>query len=90
MHSILIVDDDFQLRNLLKEALGQFNYSVLTAGDGSRALKILNEVKIDFMIIDIIMPEKDGLEIIPEIRKKFPDIKIMAYSGGMEGLNPFC
>lgn len=80
---ILIVDDDDLVRETICEVVSGFNYDVTEAGSGAEALKKLDGGRLpDLVITDIIMPGKSGLEIIAEIRKNFPAVKIIAISGG--------
>jgi two-component system, chemotaxis family, chemotaxis protein CheY len=85
--TILIVDDDFQLRNLLETTFSEQDLIVLTAPNGAKALKILSQVSVNLVIVDMIMPEKDGIETISFISENYPGIKIIAVSGGSITLN---
>ena len=82
MARILVIDDDVQIRTLLKEILQQEGYEVVDAPDGLEGVRLYREDPADLVITDIIMPEKEGLEIIRELRTDFPEVKIMAISGG--------
>jgi len=79
---ILIVDDDDMLRSYVKELLKLNNYIVSEAADGKEGLREFKENTPDLVITDIIMPDKEGLEIILEMKKKRPEVKIIAISGG--------
>ena len=79
---ILIVDDDDQFRGMLRQTIEKIGFNVLEAVDGEEGLKIISGRSVDIVITDIIMPRKEGLETILEIRRKFPAIKIIAMSGG--------
>ena len=57
-------------------------YATLQAEDGVQAPKVIAEQPVDVVITDLLMPERDGLEFITEIRKKYPDLRIIAMSGG--------
>ena len=57
-------------------------HTVTVAEDGIQAPKILESQPIDVVITDLLMPERDGLEFITEVRKKYPKVKIIAMSGG--------
>lgn len=83
MKQILIIDDEYQVREMLRQLLERENYSVLLAANGDEAIKIIRENSVDLVITDIIMPEKEGLETILEIVKGYKDIQIIAISGGM-------
>jgi len=80
--SILVVDDEPGIRDLLSLMLEAAGYTVTTAEDGIQAPKVLASQAIDIVITDLLMPERDGLEFITEVRKKFPAVKIIAMSGG--------
>ena len=83
--NILVIDDESQIRNLLSEMLKKAGYSVIVAEDGKEGIKLYLENSIDLVITDIIMPDKEGLEIIRELKRNYPDVKIIAMSGGGAG-----
>jgi CheY-like chemotaxis protein len=80
--SILVVDDEPGIRELLCLMLEAAGHTVFSAEDGISAPKVLAAKPIDVVITDLLMPERDGLEFITEVRKKYPAIKIIAMSGG--------
>jgi CheY-like chemotaxis protein len=80
--SILIVDDEPGIRELLSMILESAGHSVVVAEDGMEAPKVMASRQIDVVITDLLMPERDGLEFITEIRSKHPTVKIVAMSGG--------
>jgi CheY-like chemotaxis protein len=80
--SILVVDDEPGIRELLCLMLEAAGHNVVAAEDGIQAPKVLAAQPIQVVITDLLMPERDGLEFIAEIRKKFPAVKIIAMSGG--------
>jgi DNA-binding response OmpR family regulator len=82
MIRILVIDDDINIREMLKECLERAEYEVLVASDGKAALTLHSANPVDLIITDIVMPEKDGLEIIMEFRRRFPAVKVIAISGG--------
>ncbi len=82
MSQILVIDDEQQVRTLLKKIVEKQGYGVLLASDGKEGMDILKEHPVSLVITDIIMPEKEGLEIITEIKQQYNDIKIIAISGG--------
>ncbi|MET1255149.1 response regulator [Aliikangiella maris] len=82
MALVMIVDDDPQMLRLLTDVVELDNHDVLLAQDGALALEYFEFHAPDLMITDILMPNKEGLELISEIREKFPGVKIIAYSGG--------
>ena len=77
---VLIVDDDDKLRKLLKEYLGGYGYQVRTLSDGSGVLQKLQEDSSDIVILDVMMPKKNGLEVLQDIRResKVPVIMLTA------------
>jgi CheY-like chemotaxis protein len=80
---ILVIDDDDFVRETICEVVEGFNYHVTQARNGVEAMKALNgDGPPALVITDIIMPGKSGLEIITEIRKAFPGVRIIAISGG--------
>ncbi|MDY0361267.1 MAG: response regulator [Desulforegulaceae bacterium] len=79
---ILIIEDDSDLRQVLKIMLEQENYIVSQAENGLSGLKKFKNDSFDLVITDIIMPEKEGLETIFELKKINPSVKIIAISGG--------
>lgn len=85
--TILIVDDDPQIRKLLGAILKRDGYGIITAPDGRQALRELDNQAVDLVITDLIMPGKEGIETIMEMRKKIPGMPIIAISGGGK-LNP--
>ncbi len=81
--TILVIDDEDQVRNMLKKLLETAGYAVLDAANGKIGLELYrNHDSIDLVITDIIMPEKEGIETIRELKTDYPDVKIMAMSGG--------
>ena len=82
MALVLIVDDDPQMLRLLTDVVELDNHDVLLAQDGEMAMKYFGHQTPDLIITDILMPNKEGLELISEIREKYPKLKIIAYSGG--------
>jgi len=82
MAQILIIDDEDQVRALFRRALEQAGHEVVTAPDGNAGCKLYRQHPSDMVICDIIMPDKDGLETIIDLRRTFPTVKIIAISGG--------
>ena len=79
---VLIVDDDEKLRRLLREYLGDYGFQVVALADGSSVLEIIRTETPDIVILDIMLPEKDGLEILKEIRTGFSIPVIMLTAKG--------
>ncbi|HDL64726.1 MAG TPA: response regulator [Proteobacteria bacterium] len=82
MKNILVLDDNEDIRRLLSVMLSVEGYTVYDAEATDKALEIIHDTHIDLIITDLIMPDKDGLEVIIELRRNFPDIKIIAVSAG--------
>lgn len=82
MATVLVIDDNPDVRDLLSEALEVAGYQVEVASDGGAGLRRLAERRFDLVITDIFMPEKDGIETILEMRRDYPGVKIIAMSGG--------
>ena len=82
MSNILVIDDDRQVLNVVQEMLRMDGHKVGTAEDGDIALALFREQPFDLVITDLIMPEKEGLETIAEIRAIKQDVPIIAMSGG--------
>lgn len=82
MRHILVIDDDDQLRLMLRQLLEREGYLVSDAQNGEIGLRVLQTQPVDLAIIDIFMPEKEGLETIREIRRIHPLVTIIAVSGG--------
>lgn len=85
MARILVVDDEVGIRTLVRNMLVRDGHEVTTARDGVEALQVVDREAIDLVITDLIMPEKEGVETISELRTRFPAIKIIAMSGGGMG-----
>jgi CheY-like chemotaxis protein len=84
MSSILVVDDEEQLRKLIREILEQSGYHVTEARDGKEAIQQYRLAPADVVIMDILMPEQDGLETIATLRREFPNVKVIAITGSSE------
>ena len=82
METILLIDDEEQVRLLFHVALEGAEYRVPTAESGPHGLRRLEHQEVDLIPVDVIMPEMDGLELIPLLCKTRPASKIIAMSGG--------
>ncbi len=82
MKRILVVDDEMQIRTMLTQMLEQEGYNVHTAENGEEGLAQVGRHAFDLVITDMIMPVKDGLKFIMELVRDYPDLKILAISGG--------
>src|SRR4051812_23976268 len=82
MASILIVDDDHDVRQALRTLLTRCGHDVLEAADGVLAMDHCRHRAPDLVITDLFMPEKDGLELLLELRALRPGLPIITMSGG--------
>lgn len=80
--SILVIDDDANIRALLRRWLERDGYSVIEAEDGEVGIRVFREHLPEVVITDIIMPHKEGLETIMDLHREFPGAQIIAISGG--------
>jgi len=88
MANILVVDDDAPLVNAQGEFLRRAGHTVSTAANGKEAVDLVAHNDFDLVITDLIMPEKEGLETIAELRRIAPKIKVIAMSGGTVLMGP--
>lgn len=84
MPSVLVVDDEDSIRQLIREALQHAGYDVREARDGKEGLRCYRQEPADLVIMDILMPDQDGLESIMTLRQEFPTAKIIAITGGSD------
>ena len=82
MHRILIIDDEPALRLTIRETLEGAGYEVEEAQNGAEGLSLHQRWPFDLIITDIFMPEKDGLELIKELRHGSEFVPVLAISGG--------
>jgi len=83
MARILLIDDDDQFRMLLRKMLEKAGYKdIEEANDGRTGMKLFRQRPFDLVITDIIMPDKEGIETIMELTSEYPQMKIIAMSGG--------
>jgi DNA-binding response OmpR family regulator len=88
MKIILVIDDDEDVRSCIRNILEHSGYSVLEAENGKVGIDICRHNPVDLVIVDLFMPEKEGIETIIELRKEYADLKILAISGGIPGYGP--
>ena len=82
MAHILVIDDEAEVRYAIRAVLEDQGHQVQEAETGSQGLETLGREGFDLVICDIIMPDKEGIETIVEIRETLPEQKIVAMSGG--------
>ena len=82
MTRVIIIDDEEDIRTVLKEIFVREGFDVAVASDGTEGLNLIRETGADLVITDIIMPGSDGVETAYDIRMEFPKTKIIVMSGG--------
>ena len=82
MARILIIDDESQIRSMLRLMLERVGYEIAEAPDGVEGIRQYRESPADLIITDLIMPNRDGIGMIIDLKKEFPRVKIIAMSGG--------
>lgn len=86
MVRILVIDDEPTLREFFKELFEEAGYEVDVASDGVQGLQMFTAQPHDLVLTDLLMPNKEGLETILELRDHAPDVKIIVITGGGIGL----
>lgn len=82
MKSILIVDDESSIRKIMRAILENEGYSVLEASGGNEAIVQFGKHRPDLVVTDLLMPEKDGIETLFELKQINSKVKVIALSGG--------
>lgn len=80
MANILLVDDDAEWKQILQFYLEQRGYGVLSAGDGRAALDVLKLARVDVILLDVMLPDLDGLETLRALRENRPGVPIIIIS----------
>lgn len=88
---VLIIDDEETVRNVIRDALEIKGFEVAVAADGSEGLRMFRAEPAEVVICDMLMPEKEGIETMHDLRQEWSGVKIIAMSGGgisgsMDGL----
>jgi DNA-binding response OmpR family regulator len=78
---VLILDDNEDFARMLAMVLEAEGFAVITAANGAQALELMQRGAADVLLTDLFMPEKDGLEIICELRARHPQTRVLAMSG---------
>ncbi len=79
--TVLAVDDETGFTEILSKRLGRIGFQVFTADSGRRALALLEEVEIDVVLLDVNMPEMDGVRTLGEIKQRNPHVEIVMLTG---------
>ena len=82
MYKLLLIDDEEEFRGVVGEFLKKAGFIVRLAASGDEGIEIFRKERIDLVIVDIWMPDKDGLETMMDIRRSFSGAKVIAISGG--------
>lgn len=82
MATVLIIDDEPGMRAIMRRALEHAGHAVVAASNGAEGLKRISEAPIDIVVTDLLMPELDGIELIFNLRKTRPNLRVIAISGG--------
>ena len=84
--TVLVIDDDEEVKKLISALLQQAGYKVVPAADAMDAGRLLEMVAVDLVITDVLLPYKDGIDFAAELRRTFPELKIIAMSGDPQAL----
>jgi DNA-binding response OmpR family regulator len=84
MATVLVIDDDPQICDLLQQVLEKEGHVVHTALNGIEGISLYRQHHPELILLDILMPEKEGLETILDLRREFPNVMTIAMSGGSE------
>ena len=79
---ILVIDDEEDICVMTKLLLERAGHEVVSACDGRVAIRLLTEQPFDLVITDMLMPDRDGLEVMSDLRRNHPGVRIIASSGG--------
>jgi CheY-like chemotaxis protein len=79
---VCIVDDDDLVRRAIALSLQAFGFDTVELDNGCEVAAMLAAKPVDVLVLDMIMPDKDGIEVINEIRQRWPNLRIVAMSGG--------
>ncbi len=82
METILIIDDCGPFREMLRDILADAGFIVVEADNGLDAVGLYRKNEASLAIVDLIIPEKEGIETLSELRQAFPDARLIAISGG--------
>lgn len=85
MAKIVLIEDDRQFRAMLKQMLERAAHEVFDAESGTVGLELCKEQGPDLLVLDMMIPGQDGLEVLGELRKEQPNLKVIAISGGLKG-----
>lgn len=78
---ILIVDDEIHVAKLLAESVQREGHEAITASSGTEGLALVEQMRPDAVFLDIVMPEMSGLEVLRELRQRFPHLPVVVITG---------
>ena len=81
MSTILVVDDEQGIREVLQDVLGDEGHQVVAVEDGFHALEILEGDTVDLVILDVWLPNMGGIDVLKQIRDRWPEIEVVVISG---------
>jgi two-component system response regulator (stage 0 sporulation protein F) len=87
MATILVIDDEDSIRTLLKDVLEKAGHRVIQASDGRAGLEAYQKNKVDLVLMDILMPDTDGLEATLQLTREYLDAKVIAMTGAQGDKN---
>ena len=79
--TILVIDDEAAIRQSLRDYLEDLDYQIVTAEDGRTGIELFENAKIDLVLVDLRMPEMDGLEVLAYLSRKSPDTPLIVVTG---------
>ncbi len=82
MAHLLVIDDNPEFREILRRHLETNGHSVTLAVNGEQGLELLGRGHFDIVLTDILMPQRDGVEVLREAKRRWPDLPVIAISGG--------
>jgi len=85
MARILIIDDDDTLRGIIVKSLTYAGHQVTQTNNGRKGVELFRSDPTDLVITDMVMPEQEGMETIKILHREFPQLRIIAMSGGLDG-----
>jgi DNA-binding NtrC family response regulator len=78
---ILVVDDEPPIRELLATYFKKHGYEVTTAGDAAETLRLADEVPLHLVVLDVLLPDSDGLEVLEKLKSAHPNLPIIIMTG---------
>tara|TARA_B100001971_G_C17997368_1_gene435450 strand:- start:188 stop:598 length:411 start_codon:yes stop_codon:yes gene_type:complete len=87
MIKILVIDDDELVKNMISSVLRKNNFEVVSASNGVEGVNVAKKVEPNIVLTDMLMPDKEGVETIIEVKQALPEVKVIAMSGGGQEKN---